>query len=173
MSASTLVLTTATKSQHGSAFNCHPVPSAGLTADFTATIGGGNGADGMTFALLDATKAGDASLGSVGAGLGFSGLPGVAVTLDTYPKVNLIGIATSTAGGTLTYVKTATSPSSLRATNSLRVSVSAAGVITVYINKTQVLTATVKVPPRVLAGFTGATGGLDDIHEVSNVVISL
>jgi len=43
----------------------------------------------------------------------------------------------------------------------------------VYINKTQVLTATVKVPTNVLAGFTGATGGLDDIHKVSNVVISL
>jgi len=149
------------------------VPSAGLTADFAATIGGGNGADGMTFALLDATKAGDASLGRGGGGLGFSGLPGVAVTLDTYPKVNLIGIATSTAGGTLTYVKRVTSPRSLRATNNLRVSVSAAGVITVYINKTRVLTATVKVPPNVLAGFTGGTGALDDVHKVSNVVISL
>jgi hypothetical protein len=173
MSGSTLVLTTATKSEHGSAFNCHSVPSAGLTADFTATIGGGNGADGMTFALLDATKAGDASLGLGGGGLGFAGLPGVAVTLDTYPKVNLIGIATSTAGGTLTYVKRVTLPWSLRTANSLRVSVSATGVITVYFNKIQVLTATVKVPPNVLAGFTGSTGSYYDAHKVSNVAITL
>jgi hypothetical protein len=172
MSGSNLVLTTAAKNEHGSAFYCRSIPSAGLTAGFTAAIGGGTGADGMTFALLDATKAGDGSLGLGGGGLGFAGLPGVAVTLDTYPKVNLVGIATSTAGGTLTYVKRVTSPWSLRATNNLVVTVSSGGVITVYVNGRQLVTATVHVPPNVLAGFTGGTGSYYDVHRVSNVVIS-
>jgi hypothetical protein len=179
MSGGTLMLTTATNSQHGSAFFGGAVPSAGLSASFTATIGGGSGADGETFAMLDASKAGPGSLGSAGGGLGFAGLPGVAVTLDTYksagdPSSNFVGIASSTAGGAMTYIATATNVPSLRAAsgNTVRVTVSSAGVVTVWVNGTQVLTATAPVPATVLTGFTGSTGGLNDKHEVSNVVVS-
>lgn len=171
MSGSALVLTTASTSKHGSAFSCDSVPSAGLTASFTAAIGGGTGADGLTFAMLDSAKAGPRSIGSGGSGLGFAGLPGVAVTLDTYPA-NVVGIATSTSGGPLKYVATAKWPSSLRTTSTVKVTVSASGVVTVYINGTKAVSATVQVPPNILAGFTAATGGRDDRHAVSNVVVT-
>jgi Abnormal spindle-like microcephaly-assoc'd, ASPM-SPD-2-Hydin/PQQ-like domain len=177
MSGGTLMLTTATNSEHGAAFFGGAVPSAGLSASFTATIGGGSGADGETFTMLDASKAGPGSIGVAGSGLGFAGLPGVAVTLDTYkgsgdPSSNFVGIASSTAGGAMTYIATATNVPKLRATNTVRVTVSSAGVVTVWINGTQVLTATAPVPATVLTGFTGSTGGLNDNHEVSNVVVS-
>ena len=79
-----LVLTTATKNQLGSAIFSSAVPSAGLRATFTTQIGGGTGADGMTFALFDAATVPAQSLGQGGGGLGFAGLAGVAVTFDTY-----------------------------------------------------------------------------------------
>jgi hypothetical protein len=177
MSGGSLVLTTAARSEHGAAFFGGAVPSAGLSASFTATIGGGNGADGQTFTMLDASKAGPGSIGRAGGGLGFAGLPGVAVTLDTYkdpgfPSSNFVGIASSTSGGAMTFLATATNVPSLRATNTVRVTVSAAGVITVWINGTQVLSHAAPVPATVLTGFTGSTGGLDDRHAVSNVVVS-
>jgi hypothetical protein len=176
MSGGTLVLTPATSAQHGAAFFGGAVPSDGLSASFTATIGGGNGADGETFTMLDASKAGPGSLGVAGGGLGFAGLPGVAVTLDTYkgagdPSANFVGIASSTAGGAMTYIATATNVPSLRATNTVRVSVSA-GVVTVWINGTQVLSQAAPVPASVLTGFTGSTGAAYDRHAVSNVVVS-
>jgi hypothetical protein len=176
MSGGTLVLTTATNAEHGAAFFGGAVPSDGLSASFTATIGGGSGADGETFTMLDASKAGPGSIGRAGGGLGFAGLPGVAVTLDTYkdtgyPSSNFVGIASSTAGGAITFLATATNVPALRATNTVRVTVSA-GVITVWINGTQVLSHAAPVPATVLTGFTGATGGLNDRHAVGNVVVS-
>jgi hypothetical protein len=176
MSGGTLVLTTTTNAEHGAAFFGGAVPSDGLSASFSATIGGGNGADGETFTMLDASKAGPGSIGRAGGGLGFAGLPGVAVTLDTYkdpgyPSSNFVGIASSTAGGAITFLATATNVPALRATNTVRVTVSA-GVITVWINGTQVLSHAAPVPATVLTGFTGATGGLNDRHAVSNVVVS-
>jgi hypothetical protein len=169
--AGSLVLTPAAKAQHGSAFYDSAVPSAGLTATFAATIGGGTGADGMTFAMLDASKAGPGSIGTDGGGLGFAGLPGVAVTLDTYPG-NSVGIASSTAGGAMSLLASTIHVPALRATTTVRVTVSASGVITVWINGTQVLSHAAPVPASVLTGFTAGTGSLDDRHAVSNVLVT-
>src|SRR5262249_46249927 len=130
MLGSSLQLTQAVPSQAGSAVYSVPEPSTGLTAKFTASIGGGTGADGMTFSLLDASKAGRTSLGGVGGGLGFAGLPGVAVTLDTYhdsgyPSANFVGIATGASGRLLKYAATATNIPALRSgTHTIGVTVS-------------------------------------------------
>jgi hypothetical protein len=35
-----------------------------------------------------------------------------------------------------------------------------------------VVSATIQVPPNVLAGFTGATGSCRDVHKVYNVVMT-
>jgi Bacterial lectin/Abnormal spindle-like microcephaly-assoc'd, ASPM-SPD-2-Hydin/PQQ-like domain len=178
MSGTSLVLTPAVQHTHGSAFNTTSVPSAGLHARFTATIGGGTGADGLTLGLLDASKAGAGSIGIGGGGLGFAGLPGVAVTLDTYkhagdPSNNFLGIATSTIGATsLKFAATTTSIGNLRSgSHVVDVKADAAGQVTVAFDGTQVLTATVAVPQTVLVGFTAGTGGLDDVHTVTNAVI--
>lgn len=171
MSGSTLVLTPAATGQHGSAFYGGAVPSRGLAATFTATIGGGDGADGLTFTMLDASKAGPGSIGRGGGQLAFGGLPGVAVTLDTYPR-NVAGIASSTAGGNPVYLATTTRVPNLRATNTVKMTVSGSGVVTVWINGTQILSHTAPVPASVFTGFTGSTGALDDRHAVSNVVVT-
>jgi hypothetical protein len=177
MSGTSLDLTQAVKSQNGSAVSYQPVPSDGLHAQFTAQISGGNGADGMTFALLDATKATPSSIGAGGGGLGFGRLPGVAVTLNTfkdtgYPSANFVGIATGTGPNGLTFAATSSRVPNLRSGSHTIGVNSSGGTLTVTVDGTQYLSAPVTLPPSVLVAFTGATGGLDDVHAVRNVAIT-
>jgi hypothetical protein len=177
MSGATLALNPLQNNQTGSAVFSSPIPSNGLQASFTATIGGGGGADGMTFALLDASANSPQSIGVGGGGLGFSGLPGVAVALDTFknandPSYNFLGLSTSGTSDALTYLATATNIPNLR-TGSHTVQVSVTGnTIDVSLDGTHELSATVNMPASVLAAFTGATGGVNDNHAVSNVAIA-
>jgi len=172
-----LVLTPATAQQHGSAVYSNPVPGDGLHASFTAMIGGGTGADGLTFAMLDAASSTGKSLGSAGGGLGFAGLSGVAVTLTTFqgttgPSNNFIGLSTGGTGGTLTYAATTTAIPDLR-TGTHEVTVAAAhGTVTVGLDGRQVLSAAMPVPTSVLPAFTAGTGSTTDIHQVSEVSIT-
>src|SRR5581483_4649422 len=71
MSGSDLVLTPATANLAGSAVYSTPLPANGLTASFTATENGGTGAEGLTFALLDAASTNSKSVGGTGNLLGF------------------------------------------------------------------------------------------------------
>ena len=96
------------------------MPGVGITAAFDAFIGQGSGADGMTFALADASVTRPSSLGSNAGGEGFAGITGIAVSLDTWknrtdPSNNFVGIATtSPRQQALNYVTTNTSVPSLR-----------------------------------------------------------
>jgi hypothetical protein len=177
ISGGNIQLTPAASDKAGTAVFGAPVPTARLNAKFTAQIGGGTGADGMTFMLLDATKAGPTALGRVGGGMGFAGLPGVAVTLATYPQnginsKNFVGVATSTAGGPLAYVATSTAIPQLRTgTHAIEVSVGTTGNLIVKVDGVQVLDTKVAVPAYALVGFSGGTGGLTDIHTASAVAI--
>ncbi|WP_271189421.1 choice-of-anchor D domain-containing protein [Dactylosporangium matsuzakiense] len=177
MNGSDLVLTPAASDSRGSAVYSTPLPSANLTASFTASIGGGSGADGMAFALLDASSNTANSLGGGGGGQGFQGLPGVAVSLDTYqglndPNANFIGVSTGGNGNGPTWVATATGVPNLR-TGTHQVTVSTAGgKLAVSIDGTQVINATVTLPASTLLAFTAATGGATDRHAVNNVAIS-
>ena len=175
MNGTSLVLNPAATSQHGSAFNGTPIPSAGLSASFTANIGAGGG-NGMALVLLDAAKAGPGSLGTAGSGLGYAGLPGIAITLNTYqsigyPSNNFAGIATG-GTGPLTYAATAHLGTSLHGSTNVGVTVSATGEIKVTVNGTQVLDQTVTVPQNVLVGFTAGTGAAYEQHAVSNVAVT-
>jgi hypothetical protein len=177
MAGSDLVLTPAANDKAGSAVYSTPIASDGLRAEFTVQIGGGTGADGLTFAMLNAASSTPHSLGAGGGGLGFAGLPGVAVTVDTYqggndPSGNFIGLATGTANGQLTYAATATDVPNLR-TGVHDVVVSVTGtLVTVSVDGVRVLSVTAPVPASVLPAFTGATGGLTDQHTVRAVAIS-
>jgi hypothetical protein len=175
MNGTSLVLTPATATQHGSAFNGTAIPSAGLSARFTAQIGSGGG-DGMALVLLDSSKAGPGSLGTAGSGLGYAGLPGIAVTLNTYksigyPSGNFVGIATG-GSGPLTYAATHNLTTSLHGNTTVGVTVSATGEVKVSVNGTQVLDQTVAVPQNVLVGFTAGTGSAYEQHAVSNVTVT-
>ncbi|MFF5013351.1 choice-of-anchor D domain-containing protein [Streptomyces sp. NPDC001165] len=177
LSGTSLVLTQAVTNTRGSGIQGTAVPSANLRAHFTATIGGGTGADGLALLLLDASKATAKSLGADGGGLGYAGLPGIAVTLDTYPNGgepsnNFVGVAT---GGTTlpSYTATSTAVPNLRSgTHAIDVTVSGAGHLLVSVDGKQVIDKAVTLPKNVLVGFSGATGGLTDKHTVDGVTIA-
>ncbi len=113
-SPANLQLTQTTNYQAGSAFWPTPVPGSGISAAFDAYIGPGSGADGMTFTLADASTSQPTALGVMGGGEGFSGVDGIAVSLDTWqnssdPATNFVGIATTnTPQQALNYVSTDT-----------------------------------------------------------------
>lgn len=178
MSGTGLVLTKPAAYLKGSAVQSTVVPAARLKARFTAAIGGGTGADGMAFLLLDATKATPTSLGAAGGGLGYSGLPGIAVTLDTSrntpdPSANFVGVATGGTADRLRYAATSTAVPALRTgTHVIDVSVTAAGHLLVAVDGKQVIDAVVTLPKNVLIGFSGATGGRTDQHTVRGVKIT-
>ncbi|WP_052438994.1 choice-of-anchor D domain-containing protein [Streptacidiphilus jiangxiensis] len=176
MSGTTLVLTPAKAGQTGSAFQSTAVPSGALSASFTATIGGGSGADGMTFAMLDSSKSTAKALGTGGAGLGWLGLPGVAVALDTHknannPSGNFVAVTVSASNGNLVWSSTSSAIPNLRG-GPVAVTVTVSGgKVLVSVAGKQVISASVPVPPNVLVGFTAGTGSLTDSHAVSGVTI--
>lgn len=170
LTGTTLRLTPAAKGKYGSAIYYQPMPSNGMHATFTTRIGGGSGADGLTFAMLDAAKATTTSLGAGADKLGFGGLPGVAVALDTFPKQS-VGIVTGQTGAGLVYAAKTTRVPNLRSgTHVIGVTVTGSS-IAVTVDGKSAVTASVPLPPTVLAAFTGGTGGLDDNHDVSSVSI--
>ncbi|MEV6329021.1 choice-of-anchor D domain-containing protein [Streptomyces sp. NPDC051909] len=178
LSGTTLQLTPLQTSQRGSALQATAVPTARLKARFTATIGGGTGADGLALLLLDATRATPKSLGTGGGGLGFSGLPGIAVTLDTYdngtadPSANFVAVATGGTADTLRYAATATNVPNLRSgSHTVDAVVTSTGRLQISVDGTRVIDVAVTLPKNVLVGFSGATGGRTDRHAVSGVRI--
>ena len=180
-SASVLQLTDATTQYEvGSAFYSTAVPGAGMDAQFDGFLGNGTGADGLTLTLADATMSTPSALGSVGGGEGFAGVGGLAVSLDTYkngagdPSNNFVGIATTgVAGSVLHYVATnATVPVLRNVVDHVEVITTATSVV-VKLNGSQVLNdVSIAVPTAVYVGFSGASGGLTDLHSISNVNIT-
>ncbi len=165
--------------QAGSSFWPTPVSSAYLAVSFTSFIGSGTGGNGTAFVLADASDS-PTSVGASGAGLGFSGIPGVAVALDTEqdpgnPSANFVGVTDGPLSGQgqpeLHWLSTNSAVRSLLGPDQVGI-VLDAGVLTVTIDGTQVIDQSVTVGPKVLVGFTGSTGALTDIHSVSNVSIS-
>ncbi len=180
--AGAVQLTPAQQFQAGSAFSALPVPTAGLAASFTAQIGGGTGADGLTFSLIDAAKHTPSSLGTGGGGLGVGGLSGIGVALDTYQNAqagsnNFVGVVSTTVNSpSVTWLATAPVPTSLRTgTHKVTVSVNA-GAITVLVDGNRLINAyrpaAGLIPANAYAGFTAGTGMITDMHTVSDVVIA-
>ena len=172
---SAVQLTPATSAAAGSVIYGQPISSAGLHVCFSAEIGGGTGADGMTLMLLDPT-AGTAALGAGGSGLGYGGLTGRAVALDTYdsgaadPSDNFVGIASGGTADALTWLATSTAVSALENAGPIPIEVQAvAGRLVVTVAGSQVLDTAVQLPEQVLIGFSAGTGGLNNRHLVSNV----
>ena len=152
-----------------------------MTVEYDATIGGGTGADGLALVFGDASRgATPTSVGQGGGGLGFSGIPGVAVALDTFknaanPSSNFAGVSdgpVSTAADLLHWLATANLATSLEnATNHIKV-VTTSTTLTVFVNGTQVLSTNVTLPTSAYLGFSGGTGGLTDRHAIAHLVVS-
>jgi len=165
----------------GLAYYPTAVPGVGVTATFDALLENGTGADGLTFALLNAAS-GPPVLGVRGGGLGFSGNNGVAVALDTYqnsqnPSANFVGVATKAGpqSDSLTWGATSTAVPTLHDSSSpihVVVTTSATG-LTMSVDGTQVVSWTGTVPTSAYLAFTGGDGGLTDLHAVENVTIAV
>ena len=169
-------LTTASANRAASTISSARLSTGELTASFTASLGGGTGADGMTFALLDPTATSATSVGGKAGALGFGGLSGTAVTLDTSrgtgePSSNFVGIATSVKGGVMHYLATTTAVPNLRAGSHKVVVRTWQGHLIVSIDSKRVLDAVVPVPPTAFPAFTASTGVRTDAHWVSAVSI--
>jgi Big-like domain-containing protein/lectin family protein/HYDIN/CFA65/VesB family protein/centrosomal CEP192-like protein/putative pyrroloquinoline-quinone-binding quinoprotein len=179
VSGSDLVLTPAQPFLAGSAFSTTTVPSDGLDAHFTAQLGGGTGADGLTFTLLPASSPAT-SLGATGGGLGYGGLTNaVAVALDTHanatdPSSNFVGVATGTLGALdqLAYVTTSSNVGPLTSgTHDVDINIYG-GHLRVIVDGDLTIDQPINLPATVRPGFTAATGGLTDQHVVRNVRIT-
>jgi hypothetical protein len=172
-----LRLTGTTPNTAGSAFWPQPLPSAGLAISFNAAIAHGTGADGMALVFADSSSATPTALGGVGGSEGFAGIPGVAVSLDTYknvtdPSANFVGIATGPLGGGLKYVATNTHIPALRNVVRRIGIVSTLNHLWIAIDGTTVLNTDVALPPSVLVGFTAANGSNTDVHQISHFKVT-
>ncbi|HEY1278850.1 MAG TPA: PKD domain-containing protein, partial [Acidimicrobiales bacterium] len=113
-----LTLTPNVAQAAGTAFWPTAVPTANLTASFDLRMDQGNGADGMAFVLGNpATGALPTMVGGSAGALGTAGIPGIAVTFDTFkngtdPSNNFVGVATT--GNGLAYAQTSTAVPPLR-----------------------------------------------------------
>ncbi len=171
-----LTLTPAEPLQAGSAFWPTPVPTESLWLSACAEIGGGSGADGLAIVLAD-PAAGATAIGAVGGGLGFSGIPGHAITLDTFrnagdPATNFVGLVQWQPGVGTTLLSANTNVPALRPGPRQIDVLVRAGVLRVLVDGQTVLTRAVDLPPQALVGFSGATGGLTDVHRVCDVQIT-
>jgi hypothetical protein len=176
-SGSQAVLTPAQTFKAGSALYSSPANTNGLTASFLLSMSGGTGGQGTTFALLDPSLGVPTAVGSAGGGLGFGGLPGVAVAFVTQPQsgiksANFVGIATSTTGGKITFVASTTNVPDLRAAKRQVLIRIVGTTLTVSVDGTQVLSTPVaSLTPTALVGYTAATGASTDVHAVSDAQI--
>jgi hypothetical protein len=174
MTGSAVQLTPATANQAGTVVYGTTVPTAHLQADFTMQMGGGTGADGMTFMLLDPAASSSTSIGAVGGGLGFGGLTGVALAFGTYPQGsitanNFAGIESGTASGATFQAVSTTLPALRTGTHEVRVTVEG-GKLVVTIDGAALFNTPVSgIPDNAVIGFSGATGGRTDTHTVSNM----
>ena len=181
LTAGELVLTTATANQAASAFWPQAIDPRALRIEYDASIGGGSGADGLALVFGDPSKGAKAtSLGISGGGLGFSGIPGLAVALDEYknavnPSNNFTGIADGPATGhtdMLHWLGTANLLAPLQgATHHITVTTSPT-TITVAIDGGQVLSQTVSLPTSAYLGFSAGTGGYTNRHAIAHLSVT-
>jgi hypothetical protein len=183
LSGTGLVLTTATDFQSGSAFWPKTIDPQNMTVEYEATVGGGTGADGVAMVIADPGRgATPTSLGVEGGGLGFSGIPGTAVALDEFqdpgaPSNNFLGLSdgptSSTTPNVLDWLATANLAVPIQgATNRVKV-VTANGNITISVNGVQLINQPLTLPATGYLGFSAGTGGLNNRHEVSKMLVNL
>ncbi len=177
-----LDLTGLVQNARGSSFAPSAITASQSVVSFNAFTGYGTGADGMAVVFGDTGRgANGASLGASGGGLGFAGIPGVAVALDTFqnpgdPSANSVGISDGPVGSDparLHWVATTSALPALRGWVR-RVTVSVvAGYVAVRIDGQLVLGASgVAVPGTFRLGFSGSSGGFTDLHMVNDVTIT-
>lgn len=172
-------LTPAAPFTAGSVLYDEPIDTtADVVVCFDASLVDGSGADGMAVVFLDADDHGPDALGLAGGGLGFAGLEGVAITLDTFggsgqPSSDFVGLATSGLDdGAQAYSAATAVPGGFDGqTRSVELSI-VDDLLTVRVDDSVVLTEPISLPDRATIGFVAATGGLDNAHRVTSSIIA-
>ncbi|MGA2209266.1 MAG: choice-of-anchor D domain-containing protein [Acidimicrobiales bacterium] len=178
MVGSTLQLTPNAPSDAGSAFWSTPLTARDVDVSFDAVVTGGNGGNGLTFTLANAADSTPTALGAPGSSLGYGGITGTAVALQTWATTtdnsyNSIGVVTGLDDeGNLVWQVSSDSIPSLRPGPNLVGVIVRKNALSVWVNGFEVCSTTVTLPPSFYVGFTGGTGQSTDIHSVSNVQIS-
>ena len=174
-------LTNNSNSQSGGLFYATPINPlicSKWTVEFDYRIWGGNAADGLAFCFLDVPPTGFVS----GAGLGIPGSAnGLKVALDTWdngcgtnPELQIYyGVGyNECAAGIVKLNNTGGNLNFIRGNTYKRVRITYNnGVITLFINNTQYLTANFTINFTGFMGFTASTGGANDQHSVKNIII--
>jgi hypothetical protein len=182
MAGGTAELTRAARDEAGSVVFRSAVPTSGLNVTFTANMSGGNGANGLSFALLNPADTKTSSVGGDGGNLGFGGLDGVSVMLVTsksgkmFRSANCVVLATG-IGGKLGVVTTFQAIPPLRpGPDTVQVQVTGSSgdyVLTMWLDGVQVIQAAAPwLTPTSMLAFTGGTGLGTDRHIVRDVAIS-
>lgn len=149
--------------QNGSFWASTPqTVTGGFDTTFTYHIGEGSGADGFTFAIQDHSAT---QLGGDGGSLGFNGIASVfGVQFRTYDH-NKIQI-----GGNTDTPVASVNNANLRGDHTVRI-IYVPGTMSVYWDGTLATSGAVDLGAmygnaNTYVGFTGATGGTYDIHEI-------
>jgi hypothetical protein len=183
VAGSAVTLTPAQQSEVGSAFWSTPVTSGAFTVSFTARSDEGTGGDGMALVLADTSALGSppysAPVGGAGSLLGYGGVAGLAVAVGEYqdpgaPSAQWVGIAdgVDSADGGLSFVGNPVALNGNTQDTDWRVTVTLEhSTLEVWVGGTQLISQAVTVPASFLLGFSGATGGFTNVHEVSGVSI--
>lgn len=176
-----LILTNASGNQSGGVFFSTPInPSIcpKWTVEFDYRIWGGSAADGLAFCFLDVPPAGFVSGGGVG-------IPGTAnglkVILDTWdngcganPELQMYsGVGYNECiAGIVKLNNTAGNLGFMRSNNYQPVKITYVnGIVTLFINNIQYLTANFPINFAGYMGFTASTGGATDQHSIRNAII--
>jgi len=162
--------------QRGSIFLNTALDATAFNASFDFYIGGGSGADGLTFAWVQTP-----GLGSAGGYLGFQGLSGYMVEFDTYDnggwEPSGFGenhIAVSNTVTTYLAANTIAVPE-MEDTGWHHVDIAFDnGDIEVYMDSVKYVDATIAGYTGFGAyfGFTAATGGANNYHQIDNFSIN-
>ena len=174
-------LTNSSNTQSGGIFYATPINPlicSKWTVEFDYRIWGGNAADGLAFCFLDVPPTGFVS----GGGLGIPGSAnGLKVALDTWdngcgtnPELQIYyGVGyNECAAGIVKLNNTGGNLNFIRGNTYKRVRIIYNnGVITLFINNTQYLTANFTINFTGYMGFTASTGGANDQHSIKNIII--
>lgn len=160
-----------------------PVDYRSKTIEFNIRIAGGTGsAEGLTVAFVKPDSNGQPSGGKLGAGgsqLGFGGLGGVAVAIDTKkdagdPSANFMGFTDGANGsGGLRWLRTAVASTPYRASSGHLIKVvNKNGITEVFVNGRGRIRGEFPIPTSAFLAFTGATGSVYQLHSLYNLKIT-
>jgi gliding motility-associated-like protein len=176
-----LILTNALGNQSGGVFYgtpINPLICSRWTVEFDYRIWGGSAADGLAFCFLDVPPTGFVN----GQGVGIpSGANGLKVVFDTFdngcgvnPELQIFsGIGYGEcAPGIIKLTNVGNSLGFIRSNGYQPVKITYVnGLVTVFINNIQYLTANFPINFSGYMGFTASTGGSTDQHSIRNAII--